>query len=297
MLAIVSHDAGGAEILSSWVTRHNVEYSLVADGPAKEIFKKKIGKIQTHSLEDAIKQSDWVLLGTSWQSNLEYEAIRLARLYKKKSVSFIDHWANYSQRFIRQGNLLLPDEIWVGDEIAFSIAKRTFPSVQIELKENPYFESLKEELEALNRIKKNAAIREHYILYVCTPIKGYAFHEYGNENYLGYTEEDAIRYFIKNMPALKSKIKRIILRPHPSEENGKYNWVKKEFGDYVEIGGDKSLLEEISGAEIIVGCNSMAMVVGLIAGKRVINGLPQGRISCSLPMLEIEHLHDLIRNK
>jgi len=293
MIVIVSHDAGGAEILSSWVMRQNVQYSLVVDGPAKEIFKKKIGIIKNYKLEEAIKQSDWVLLGTSWQSDLEYEAIKLARLYKKKTVSFLDHWANYPQRFMRQGNLLLPDKIWVGDGIALSIAKKKFPSVRIELKENPYFESLKEDLEELKRIKKNT-IQKDYILYVCTPIKGYALLEHGNENHLGFTEEDALRYFMNNLPALKSNNKRIVLRPHPSEDCGKYNWVQKEFGSHVEIGGKKSLLEEILAAEIIVGCNSMAMVVGLIAEKRVINGLPQGGILCNLPMPEIEHLHDLI---
>jgi hypothetical protein len=296
MLAIVSHDAGGAEILSSWIKQQNIQYSLVVDGPAKRIFKKKIGNIKTHHMEQAVSSADWVLLGTRSQSELEYDAIKLARLYKKKTVSFLDHWKNYLQRFTRQGSLILPDKIWVGDKFALSIAKKIFLSVQIELKENPYFLDLKEELEELNKNKKYN-IRESYILYVCTPIEEYALLEYGNENYLGCTEKDAIRYFMNNLPALRSKNKRIIFRPHPSEEYGKYNWVKKEYDSHIEIGGEESLLEEIFNAEIVVGCNSMAMVVGLMAKKRVINGLPPGTIPHTLPMPKIEHLQDLICNE
>ena len=44
MIAVVCHDAGGAELLSSWVLLHNVSCCVVVDGPAKEIFEKKIGK-------------------------------------------------------------------------------------------------------------------------------------------------------------------------------------------------------------------------------------------------------------
>ena len=43
-VAVVSHDAGGAEILSSWVVRNKVKCVFVLDGPAVGIFEKKIGK-------------------------------------------------------------------------------------------------------------------------------------------------------------------------------------------------------------------------------------------------------------
>ena len=33
----------------------------------------------------------------------------------KKVISFLDHWVNYQERFTRNNNKYLPDEIWVGE--------------------------------------------------------------------------------------------------------------------------------------------------------------------------------------
>lgn len=74
MIAIVSHDAGGAEILSSWVRHQSERYLLVLDGPAKTIFGE-LGPLELSGLKDAVARADWVLTGTSWQSSLENEAI------------------------------------------------------------------------------------------------------------------------------------------------------------------------------------------------------------------------------
>ena len=46
-VAIVASDAGGAEILSSWVLRNNYDYIFVLKGPAKSIFSRKIPNIET----------------------------------------------------------------------------------------------------------------------------------------------------------------------------------------------------------------------------------------------------------
>ena len=95
MIAVVSHDAGGAEILSSWLCRCAEPYCLVLDGPAKEIFRKKCGSKPIIPLHEAITLCDWVLCGTSWQSNIERRAIALAKSEGKKVVAFLDHWVNY----------------------------------------------------------------------------------------------------------------------------------------------------------------------------------------------------------
>ena len=87
---------------------------------------QKIGKTKNISLESAIADSDWLLSGTSYSSNLEIRAIELARANKKKSVAFLDHWCNYTDRFKREGKMFLPDEIWVGDEEAYKIANKEF---------------------------------------------------------------------------------------------------------------------------------------------------------------------------
>lgn len=296
MLAIVSHDAGGAEILSNWAVRQDEPYLLVLDGPAVKVFERKLGRIQVHALQDALEKADWVLTGTSWQSDLENEAIELARMLHKKSVSFLDHWVNYRQRFEVDGDLQLPDEIWVGDEDGYRLAQEIFDGATVCLKTNPYFEDIKEQMGRLTAAQSDQDANP-YILYVCSPVREHAKRKFGDERYWGFIEEDAVRFFMNNLKVLHHPSEKVVLRPHPSEEDGKYNWAVDEFSPHVSIGGKRELFDEIAGADVVAGYNSMAMVIGLIAGKRIVNALPPGKVKNTLPMADIEQLNDLLEGQ
>ena len=294
MIAIVSHDAGGAEILSSWVKFNiNKEYLFVLGGPAVNIFNKKIGHPRITNLIDAIEAAEIVICGTSWESELEKKAIILSKSKNKKVVAFIDHWVNYAERFMIGTKSVIPDEIWVGDKYALSIAKNTFLNSKIVLVNNPYILELKDTL-FRKKLSNDLQIEDGTILYVCEPIREHALKQYGDENYWGYSEENALIFFMQNIEHLGKKINKIILRPHPSEKAGKYNWALNKYSN-IAIENSKNLLEQILESDIIVGCESMAMVVGLLAKKRVISSIPFGGKKCGLPHQEIEHLQDLIR--
>ena len=295
MVAIVSHDAGGAEILSSWLLRCPEQYCLVLDGPAMAVFQKKIGNYKISSLREAIDRCDWVLCGTSWQSNLERQTIALAKTAGKRVVSFLDHWVNYKERFQEQGVTVVPDEIWVGDSDAEKMAKVNFPELPVVLKPNPYFEDLQIELGKVQITPKDSD--ECSALYVCEPIREHAQLQHGDERFWGYTEEDALKYFIKNIGAVGINITTIKIRPHPSEGRNKYDWARQAGTLTIEIGGGRALLEEIMEADVVVGCASMAMVVGLLAKKRVICSIPPGGRMCALPQKGIEHLQVLVSNQ
>ena len=296
MICIVSHDAGGAEILSSLIRQRGFECQYVLAGPALKIFQRKLGSVDTRLLQEAILGADWLLCGTSWQSDLEWQAIQIARKTGKRSVAFLDHWVNYQERFTRGGETQLPDEIWVGDAHAENMARGLFPSLKIRLVENPYFNDLKRELAELSQ-PRELDPNSLRILYVCEPIREHAFREYGDEQHWGYTEEDALRYFLANLEILDAPVSRILLRPHPSESAGKYDWASEEYDLPIINGGATTLFEEVAACDLVVGCESMAMVVGLLAGRRVISCIPPGGKPCSLPQPEIELMQKLLMGK
>lgn len=288
-VAVVSHDAGGAEILSSYVVQQGVKCNYSLAGPALKIFERKLGPVNVVSLEVAIRQSDWLLCGTSWQSDLEWRAIKMAREHGKQSVAFLDHWVNYRERFIRGGETCLPDEIWVGDDQAETEAQRVLPEVKTRPVGNPYFDDLKRELAAMAKQDITGKM-ELNVLFVSAPVREHGLREFGNERHFGYTEEDALRYFLSNLHVLGLPVGRIVIRPHPSEPPHKYDWVRQEYPLPIVNGGNRTLLEEIVESDVVVGFESMAMVVGLLAGKRVISCIPPGGNASTLPQPEIEHL-------
>lgn len=291
-VAVVSHDAGGAEILSSWLNRAHCPASVVVAGPAEAIFRRKCPQAQFLSLDEALAKSIWVLCGTGWQSSFERQAIARARALGKKTVAFLDHWVNYRERFDEAGHSLLPDEIWVGDAEAERIARAQFDATPVALQPNPYVEDLLAAIALGQKTRSRSAVSR--ILYVCEPVADHALAQYGNERHWGYTEHDALRFFLINVAALGQRIDAITIRPHPSEPGGKYQWAQDLTPIPVEFGGKLTLLEETLAADIVVGCESMAMVVGLLAGKRVISTIPLGGRPCQLPHREIEHMQRLL---
>ena len=105
---------------------------------------------------------------------------------------------------------------------------------------------------------------------------------------------DDVIQFKNNIDMLGSELIKLTIRPHPTENKSKYNWIKKASPVETVISSTKSLAAQISEADIVIGCESMAMVVALWAKKRVISSIPFGGRNCQLPQDEIEHLQILV---
>jgi hypothetical protein len=264
----------------------------VLEGPARRIFERKLGPVKTLSLTDALQQATILLCSTGWQSDLEFEAIKQCRLMGKPAVAFLDHWVNYKERFVRHNKRYLPNQIWVGDSLALKMAQEIFPGHPIFLEENPYFLDIKKEIATIGNFAASGYGLS--ILYVCEPIKEHAKLRYGDERHWGYTEDDALRYFLNNLSILGKYVREIRIRPHPAETREKYTWLLQEFDLPIVVAGKDSLLVEIVASDIVAGCESMAMVIGLLAGKRVISCIPPGGKKCGLPHQDIVILKELM---
>ncbi len=291
---IVAYDAGGAEILASYVAQNGINCKLVLEGPAVNVFKRRLGEIEIFSLEEAILDCDWCLCGTGWQSDFEWSAIEQARNADKHVVAFLDHWVNYKERFIRNGIQKLPDEIWVGDEDAQKKASQSFPDVSIKLVPNPYLIDIKKQFSEIESVSKSLSCDVKKILFVCENISDHARTNYGDERYWGYTEFDAINFFFENIKVISKSQVKVVIRPHPSDAAGKYRWVIEAHSNIAVLSEGRSLIQEITESDLVVGCESMAMVIGLVAEKTVISCIPLNGHSCGLPQKDIMHLRAMI---
>jgi hypothetical protein len=294
IVAIVSHDAGGAEMLASYVSQHTLACRFILEGPAVKVFNRRLGAVEIISLADGLSLCDQILCGTSWQSDLEWRAIGLGQAAGKRTVAFLDHWINYPQRFIRNGVQHLPDELWVGDAYAEKLAREHFPNLPIRLEPNPYFIDVQRQLAELEVRTASAVGKGKRVLYVSENISQHARMVYGDERYFGYTEFDAIEYLLGNIHVLGHAIDSVVIRPHPSDANGKYDALIDRFSGIAQLGSDKPLLNEIAEADVVVGSQSMAMVVGVLANKMVISCIPPGGPSCNLPQPQILTFSELV---
>lgn len=287
-LVVVAHDAGAANLIISWLNgREDIEIRLCLTGPAKELWPD----VHKHSTQmtphEALKGAAQLLSGTSYSSCLEHMARVSANKSQIHSIGVIDHWVNYQSRFIRDGLLVLPDEIWVVDQYAVEIANSCFPCVKIVLQKNLYLDRLLAHIRATSGSLKISASQN--FLYVLEPIR----QQWADKGKSG--EFEALDYFLHNgWKVGLNRSTKILLRPHPSDPVGKYDsWIAMNNGWNIKIDTAKSLADSIAWSDTVVGCESYALAVAVSAGRRVISTLPPHAPSCRLPFEEIIRLSEL----
>jgi len=292
------HDAGAANLLFSWAEASIIAsesessyFQVMAQGPAGELLRryKPLNRQATNrGLEEALDGVDFLVAGSGWASDLELQAIRMAQNRGIYAVSVLDHWVNYADRFTRKGIKERPHELWVGDDIALRLAEDTFPELTVRMWRNAYLDKSVREV----KFYEHQVLRESVnVVYLLEPIRA----RWGDSTEDG--EFDALRFFFSNLTKLKlSSIDQIILKPHPSEARGKYSEIIFEYsglGHRITIAEDCKLEELIASADVVIGCQTYAMVIALACGKRVVSSLPPWAPPCALPQVGIERLASL----
>ena len=300
---VVAHDAGGAEILAAWLQRRlerarqgqasPLQPSFLLEGPALRVFTRAglitdpAGMLDRASAFATPERWHWILTGTGWASDLERWALQEARQRRLMSCTFLDHWINYRERFtLPDRQLILPNQLWVGDPWAETLAGETFGNqTSIRLLPNPYFAAVRAAFERKGEAPSSSRDQRR-ILYVTEPISAAAVSHQGNPRWHGYTEFEALdRFCLWLETQSEFSLEALRLRPHPSEAADKYsatltghalNWHISPLG--------QALLQDCLWSDVVVGCNTMALIVGWLAERRIFCSIPEQGPACNLPL-------------
>ena len=257
-LVLAAHDAGAANHMFAWLQPGDVPRLALA-GPA-------MAGRPTMQLDRALEDASTLVSGTGWATAFEHEARRIARRRGIGSIAVIDHWTNYRERFVRDGEQILPDEIWVTDPYARALAERTFEGVRVVEQPNAYLAA------QVAQIPAGAADPAH-ILYVLEPIR----------EAWGALPEPGEFAALDHFAAHVGPNAQVRLRPHPSDPPGKYDaWIAR-LGARFALDSAPTLAAALGWAGTVVGCQTYAMVVALAAGRRVFTSIPPWAPACVLP--------------
>ena len=156
------------------------------------------------------------------------------------------------------------------------------------IKGNPYLEDTVAEIEALSEPHDDG----ERLLYVTEPTADAARLDTGDPMGWGYEERAVLAGFLGRLAAAPAPPAAVRVRPHPSEPRGKYEPTLAAFAGRLPIalseGG--SLIGDCAWADTVVGCETMALVVALAAGRRVLSVIPEGGRPLSLPFPAIERV-------
>ena len=282
--AVVCHDAGAGNIvIASLLETGRKDWRAYMRGPAEKLWKATFPEIALcDTLDSTLDGAGLLITGTGWASNIEHDARKLARSRGIRSVALIDHWVNYAERFVREGEIVWPDEFRVTDEYAMEIAKHTFPDQTVLQVPNYYVDA---QLSAIASVDE-AAVPE--LLYVLEPVRS-------NWGKSIPGEFQALDYFVSHLSQLGLPSETVIrLRPHPSETPEKYSdWVARHSALNIQMDDSLSLAQSIGQSSWVAGCGSFAMVLALMAGRKVYCTLPPGAPVCALPHSGLIHIANL----
>jgi hypothetical protein len=281
-LVFCSHDAGGAELLSSFIVANSLSGKYLVSGPATKIFQSK-NLLSEKNQITFLQANTSIILSSTGTTDFEYSNMSAGLKSGAKVIALLDHWVNYAERFERKGKKIVVDVILVVDEYAVNIAEKEFPKIEIVLINNDFLEGIKKKYCELdvNEI-------EYDYVFMCESrhINTNMEQNFDLDNLAG------LSYFFDVLSSIGENKARILLRPHPSDLGKDYKeYVPKTFPS-VKISSEESLLKTLKTSDIVVGCNSMALVIAETVGKRVYSAVKNPH-SFLLPFAGIRPLSEI----
>jgi hypothetical protein len=290
-VGIVAHDAGAANHLIAWIAKGHflgVNLKLSFHGPALAIAKELLTEFLELSIAELASTCSVLIVGTGWQTDIEFNAVKMARKKSIEIISVLDHWTNYRQRFSHNKVEILPDHLWVVDEYAKAIATIDIAGIPLSMMPNDYLES---QVERVNSYKIQTSAHKKF-LFLMEPIRD----QWGPLDVAG--EVLSFNYFIENIKLLSTqRFIEVIVRPHPSDGEGKYTHLLRTNNLLsIRVSSEISLAKQLAWSDVVIGCQTYGMIIALAANKTVVSAIPASNPKCILPHSDIIHLSNLVEN-
>ena len=263
-IGVACNDAGGAEQIV-WLLRNlrQKPYALI-DGPASMIFlNSQISFKQVESL-DELRDCDLIITGSGWMTDLERKVVKFANQMKITSLTILDHWVNYLERF-RFSKEYYPQILAVTNSQALSIAKETFASKLIYLL--PDFQ-----IEHYKKVLQKAEHSSNNILIISEPTN--LENPLSNINRIDLETLYRFANLIKNDKGFGD----IILRLHPSLiRDESFKQFSLQILPEIKFSSGTDLIADLVNSKIVIGLSSYALYIAAKCGidtYSLFSGLP-----------------------
>lgn len=274
---VVSHDAGGANILLKWCLEYQnrCAFQYCLRGPALNLYHAmNLHGPLVKYFKDV--KPDYVITSTGWQTDFEKNAILYAKNNFIKVASYLDHWVNYKSRFEVSGMTILPDEIWTHDSESKKIAFKQFSKDvgKIRFIKDRHFKELKKNVLAQYKITNN----RNNVLICLEPIR---------------QDIDVLSCYKILVSYLKNNYfdNKIIIRDHPSScDTYMGNLVELLKPNFNVVVSQQDLDSDLAISKVVFGYQSSVLIYALKLKLKAISYYPSDKLKPQLPHGEILYI-------
>lgn len=219
---------------------------------------------------------DIIFKGTSYTSDIERSFISEGNKRGIKTISFIDHWTNFKERFTNPANeTTYPTEVWVIDEKAKQLAIQAgLPDSILKVSSNPYYQYLKNWKPTQSKEDLFATLgiplQNKIILYAPDPLTNN-----GGKGFYGTDETEGLAMLVTAIESIKeAKNYSLIVKAHPNQNINLFdNWldsIESPVKSNIKILKEGDVNTLIYYSDIITGFFSNFLIESIILGKKVI---------------------------
>ncbi len=252
-IGVVAFDAGGAEQIKWLISELDTPIKALIDGPAKSIFREsKLNFDEVSSISD-LNSCQLIITGSGWMSNLEQEAISFCKKRKIASVTLLDHWVNYKERFHSSADLS-PSLLIVTNQAALNLALQNFPEQSVLPCPDFQIANYKSSL-------SKKAPEKNCVLILLEPLTNHESNFAVNEN----TVLDLARFAFELSE--QKGLNGVTLRLHPSQiyNNSKFEKLTELFPTLL-FSNNRELLIDFKKSGAVLGFNSYGLYLSAKCG-------------------------------
>ena len=269
-ILFTAQDPSSGNIVSVLVKKiKNTELKILGSKESKKIFiKEKISFLDVDqedkifNFEQIVEEfrPDLIVTGASVGDTIDRKAILLAREKKVPSVSILDFWVNYVERYSNLDNgdklVFLPDYVFIPDKLAKEdMIKLGFPEEKLVITGNPYFDTFTQSTK-----------KGDYILYI-SQTKPTLEKDNVEFNFEPRVLDDLLEFL--------SKGQKLVIRLHPKDNIKDFeNYLKNKNREDIILDQDSNLDELIDESKIIIGISSIVLLQAALKKKIVISYIP-----------------------
>lgn len=248
MIIYCASDAGPAKYLIYLINKITLP-SIVFDSSISRVVFRKHAIPSIPFNPDIINEDvKCAILGTTLNESAEKEIISLSKKFGFPTISVVEHWTNYIERFRSFNKLNFPDYIIVNDEYAASrAAEEGIPKEIIIALGNPVLEDkifMTKVNESDSKSNKILFISEQ--LHINMPSS--------DERFLGFNQFDVLDDIFNSL----NEDTTIHIKLHPSESESDYRHYIKNYD--IKFISEIEMHQNLSDYSIIIGMESMLLI-------------------------------------
>jgi hypothetical protein len=219
---------------------------------------------------------NFIVTGTSYRSTIEKEIHKIAAREGIPCFAFVDHWTSFRERFEQaDGSLLVPDQVWVVDERAKTLAiKAGIPEQRIVISSNPYYDWLGKWKPIISKrtFLDHAGLlssSERLLLFAPDPLSNID----GKQIY-GFDEIEVISQIenLFNSNQIKNWI--VLFKAHPNQDTDVLKNVLKRCNHIQLLPENIDTNTALYYSDAVMGFFSNILIEASILGKAVLRYLP-----------------------